>query len=115
MAGQTRFPSPRELVKQLVYGPEPVGKRAVAFLRAYTLGQLKGTPPGGLPHYGMKGDPALTFTGYVSSPQEFQGPVQMGASHNTSVQAYPALPSDQAPPNLPSWLDNYEQLQEMGG
>jgi hypothetical protein len=111
MARGRRFPSPSRVVKLLTYGPEPVGKAAQAFLRNYTLNQLSGHGPDGIPHYGMRGDAALTFSGWVASPQQFQGNAQMGASHNTSVQRYPALPADQAPNNLPQWLNDYEALQ----
>lgn len=96
---------------QTVIGPEPVGQAGAAVLAGYSHGQLDGGPRGGYPHYGMKGSPALSFTGYVASPQKFQGAAQLGASKNLSIQQYPALPAAQAPAALPPWLQDWTRLE----
>ncbi len=101
----------RRVVEQVVYGPEPVGKAGAARLERYSPGQLAGGRRAGLPHFGMKGSPTLSFTGYVASPQKFQGAAQIGASKNLSVQEYPALPSAVAPEALPGWLQDWTQLE----
>ena len=98
-------------VTQIIYGPEPVGLAGAAVLAGYSHGQLDGGLRGGYPHYGMKGSPALSFTGYVSSPQRFQGAAQIGASKNLSVQNYPALPASAPPAALPNWLQDWTQLE----
>jgi hypothetical protein len=106
-----RFASPAKMVKELVYGPEPVGQAGAAVLARYEAGQLSGGPMGGFPHFGMKGDPSLTFSGYVASPQKFQGAAQLGASKNVSIQQYPALPSATAPEALPTWLQDWSSME----
>jgi hypothetical protein len=98
-------------ITEIVYGPEPVGAAGAAVLAGYSHGQLDGGRRGGFPHYGMKGSPALTFSGYVASPQKFQGAAQIGASTNLSVQQYPALPSATPPEALPTWLQDWTQLE----
>ena len=105
------FRSPRAVVREIIYGPEPVGRAGAAMLERYSHGQLDGGRFDGFPHYGMKGSPALSFTGYVASPQRFQGRAQIGASKNLSVQAYPALPSATAPAALPAWVQDWTQLE----
>jgi hypothetical protein len=59
----------------------------------------------------MKGNPATSFTGYVASPQEFQGAAQIGASKNLSIQEYPALPSAVTPEALPPWFQDWTNLE----
>jgi hypothetical protein len=110
MSGK-RFPSVRRIVETVLYGPEPVGQAGAGVLYRYEAGQLGGGRMGGYPHYGMRGDPSLTFSGYVASPQEFQGAAQLGASTNLSVQAYPALPSATTPKALPTWLQDWTALE----
>jgi hypothetical protein len=106
-----RFAAVRRVVEQVIYGPEPVGAAGAAVLEGYSHGQLDGGRLGGLPHFGMKGDPALSYSGWVASPQRFQGVAQMGASKNLSVQEYPALPSAVAPEALPAWLQDWSELE----
>lgn len=106
-----RFGVPARVVKLLTYGPEPIGRATAAKLAAYDEGQLDGGRIGGLPHFGMRGDPALSFAGYVSSPQTFVGAAQMGANTGVSVQGYPALPSEQAPVGTVQWLQDWDQLE----
>lgn len=105
------FGVPARIVKLLTYGPEPIGVAMASKLSMYREGMLDGGPMGGLPHYGMRGDPALTFSGYVSSPQQFVGAAQMGSNTGVSVQAYPALPSEQAPAATVQWLQDWDALE----
>lgn len=90
---------------ELVYGPEPIGQAGIERLAAYNRMELSGMPGGGLPHFGMKGEANMTYTGLVASPQSFQGQAQMGSNANFTVQAFPALPNDFAPPALPASMD----------
>lgn len=108
---RTRFPAVLGYFRELLYGPEPVGKAGAVILETYSHGQLDGGRLDGLPHFGMKGDPALSFLGYVASPQQFRGAAQLGASTNLSVQEYPALPSATEPEALPTWLQDWTQLE----
>jgi hypothetical protein len=100
-----RFAPVVSKITEILYGPEPVGQAGAAVLAGYSHGQLDGGPRGGYPHYGMKGEPALSFTGYASSPQRFQGAAQLGASKNLSV------PAATAPAALPSWLADWTRLE----
>jgi hypothetical protein len=105
------FRVPARIVRLLTYGPEPVGRATAAKLALYGQGQLDGGALGGLPHFGMRGDPATTFAGYVSSPQLFQGAAQMGANTGVSVQEFPALPSEQSPAATVQWLQDWNELE----
>jgi hypothetical protein len=97
-------------VTEVLYGPEPVGLAQARVLQLTTAAELNGQM--GTPHYGMKGSPYEgSFTGLVASPQEFQGQAQMGASRNLSVQEYPALPAEQPPAALPTWLQDWDELE----
>jgi hypothetical protein len=96
--------------------PEPVGLEAMTALASYNIAEYGGGPGGGYVHYGMKGDPALTWSGLTATPQIFQGQAQMGKTTGVSVQEYPALPNDQAPPGIVSWLPDWTAgLMEQGG
>jgi hypothetical protein len=108
---RTRFPPVAAFLRELVYGAEPVGAAGAAVLDKYAKGTVSGGPMGGIPHFGMKGDPATTFGGYVADPQVFQGAAQIGASSNLSVEEYPALPSAVPPEHLPTWLQDWTQLE----
>lgn len=88
------------------------GQAQAAALQASATAELDGQD--GFPHFGMRGDPALTFAGYVASPQIFQGGVQMGANTNPSVQEYPAFPNDTPPPALPAWIADWDAEEGMG-
>lgn len=111
---RTRFaPIVREIVAR-VWGQEPVGiatARVLSYYRAQQLG-----PGNGRPHYGMRGDPALTWMGWTQSPQLFQGQAQIGAvrAGGAPVDPAQAFPNAKAPPGLPGWLDQYELLQNIG-
>jgi hypothetical protein len=112
-------PSPvARFVRELVYGREPIGAEDIGVLAGYNqrgLGHQLGST---IAHYGMRGDPALTFAGYVSSPQEFIGAAQMGANKHVTVEEYPALPNSAAPPALPAvqaLLDPFSQESLEGG
>ncbi len=106
-----RFRSPAHFVRELRYGPEPVGKAGAAILQLETAAELGGRQ--GLVHYGAKGNPATSFTGWAATPQTFRGAAQMGANSHAHVENYPALPSTTAPPALPTWLQDWTQLEGM--
>lgn len=82
-----------------ILGPEPVGRAGMTRLATYQQLMLSGRSTNA--HFGMRGEPNMSFTGLVASPQKFQGAAQMGANAGFTVQAWPALPSAQAPPGLP--------------
>ena len=67
----------------------------------------------GTPHWGMKGnnDEGGACPVMAASPQGFIGAAQMGASHGAHVQDYPALPGANSPPALPTWIQDWEQLE----
>jgi hypothetical protein len=100
-------------VRELVYGPDPIGAADVAQLHMLTYGPLVGGRLGGPPHFGMKGDPSMTFSGLVASPQQFIGQAQMGKTSAISVQAYPALPNSSPPPANRQWLQDWTQEEEL--
>lgn len=101
------------VVRQLIYGPEPIGAADVAQLHNMTFGELDGGPLGGYVHYGMKGDPALTWSGLTASPQQFVGQAQMGKTSAIVVQAYPALPNAAPPAANRQWLQDWTELEEL--
>ncbi len=104
---RSRFAPLVAIVKERIYGPEPVGLAQARILQLQTAAELNGQM--GTVHYGMKGSPYEgSYTGLVASPQSFVGAAQMGASRNLSVQEYPALPAEQAPPALPTWLQDWD-------
>ena len=109
----SRFPAVTALIKERIFGPEPVGKAQAAVLQGGTAAELGGRQ--GTPHFGMKGDPAVSYTGLVSSPQSFQGNPQMGSSPRPTVQNYPALPSATAPEALPTWFSDWTDTAGMLG
>lgn len=104
------FPAPVQRVLELVYGPEPVGRAAARRIATYEELDLSGRS--GFPHFNMRGDPAMSFGGWVASPQQFQGAAQMGSTPDVVIQEYPALPSEQVPPALPV---DYEEYFGQGG
>jgi hypothetical protein len=113
-AKAARTPSVARFVRELIYGPEPVGVATMQRLAGYKARDLGHGPGSTIAHVFMKGEDAVTFLGYVASPQEFIGAAQMGANRNLTVQDYPALPSDNAPPSLPAvqaLLDPFGQFQ----
>lgn len=97
------------IVRLLIYGPEPIGAANALALQRASARQVSGRPGGPVAHFGMRGDPALTWNGYTASPQQFQGNVQMGKA-TAVVQEYPALPNDAAPTAIPGWLASMETL-----
>lgn len=100
-------------VRELVYGPEPIGEADAAQLQMLTAGVLDGSRLGGIAHFGMKGDPSMSFTGLVASPQLFVGQAQMGKTSAIVVQAYPALPNAAPPPANRQWLQDWTQTEEL--
>ncbi len=96
--------------------PEPIGAGILASLANFNRLGYSGGPGGGYPHFGMKGDPSTTWSGLTATPQSFQGQAQMGKTTGVSVQTYPALPNDQAPAGVVSWLPDWTAgLMEQGG
>jgi len=87
--------------------PEPIGLDVMTALAAYNVAEYGGAGGGGYPHFNMKGDPAGTWMGLTATPQTFQGQAQMGKTAGVSVQTYPALPNDQAPAAVVSWLPDW--------
>lgn len=108
---RTRFSSVAALVKERIYGSEPVGAAQARVLLTGIGAELSGRM--GTPHFGMHGEPNQSFTGLAASPQGFQGVAQMGSSPSVTVQAYPALPNDQPPPALPSWFNDWTATEGM--
>ena len=95
--------------------PEEIGLEMMTNLAGYNIAEYSGGPGGGLAHFGMKGDPATTWLGLTATPQIFQGQAQMGKTTGVSVQEYPALPQDQAPKGVVSWLPDWTAgLMEAG-
>jgi hypothetical protein len=91
-----------------------IGAAEAARLEQDTHRMLEGPAGGyGVAHWGAKGNPfeGGGNTDLAASPQAFIGAAQMGASHNTSVQDYPALPGDQAPGALPNWVQDWSNLE----
>ena len=109
---RSRFKPLVALAKISLWGPEPVGLAGARILQKQTAAELNGQM--GTIHYGMKGSPYEgSYTGLVASPQTFIGAAQMGAARKVSVQEYPALPAEQAPPALPTWLQDWDSLEGM--
>jgi hypothetical protein len=94
--------------------PEPIGHADVAALAGYNVMEYSGGRGGGYPHFNMKGDPSGTWMGLTATPQRFQGQAQMGKTTGVSVQVYPALPSDNAPPAVVAWLPDWTAGLEGG-
>lgn len=88
--------------------PEPIGAGMAHSLALFNVIELSGLGTGGgLAHFGMRGDPATTWEGWTATPQSLQGQIQMGKTRGVSVQDYPALPNDQAPAAVVSWLPDW--------
>lgn len=87
--------------------PEPIGNNVLAALAGYNRMEYGGGPGGGYPHFGMKGEASQTYSGWAAIPQALQGQIQLGKTTGVSVQDYPALPSENAPPAVVSWLPDW--------
>lgn len=107
------FRPARAIVRELIYGAEPVGLATASKLQTYSDGQLDGGPLGGTPHANMKGEASVTFLGYVASPQQFQGNAQMGANRHPTVQPSAALPSDSQPAAAPTWFRDWSSTEAV--
>ena len=107
------FAPVRAIVRELIYGPEPVGAAGAARLANYTQGVMNGSRIGGLPHVNMRGEDTVTFLGYVATPQVFQGNAQMGANRHPTVVEAPALPSATAPEQAPSWFRDWSSTESV--
>lgn len=102
----------RAIVRELIYGPEPVGHAGAARLQTYSAGQLSGRL-GGLPHVNMKGEASVTYLGLIESPQQFVGNAQMGANRHPTVQATPALPNATQPEAAPTWFRDWSSTEAV--
>lgn len=107
------FRPARAIVRELIYGSEPVGLATASKLQTYAEGQLDGGPLGGLPHVNMKGEDTVTFLGYVQSPQQFIGNAQMGANRHPTVQESPALPNSTQPDAAPTWFRDWSSTEAV--
>ena len=101
----------RRIVEVDTYGPEPVGKAGAAMLELETHANLDGRQ--GYTHFGMKGEANMTYSGPVQSPQTFVGAAQMGANPSVHVQEYPALPAESPPQALPTWIQDWTNLEGL--
>ena len=107
------FAPVRGVIRELIYGPEPVGHAGAARLQTYSAGELDGSRLGGLPHVNARGEATVTFTGLISSPQQFVGNAQMGANRHAVVQAYPALPSAAQPEVAATWFRDFSSTDAV--
>lgn len=103
----------RAVVRDLIYGPEPVGHAGAAQLQTYSEGQLNGGRLGGYPHVNMKGEASVTFLGLIESPQQFVGNAQMGANRHPTVQESPALPNSTQPESAPSFFRDFSSTEAV--
>jgi hypothetical protein len=103
----------RAIVRELIYGPEPVGHAGAAKLQTYSAGQLNGSRLGGLPHVNMRGEASVTFLGLIASPQQFVGNAQMGANRHATVQETPALPNSTQPEAAPTWFRDWSSTEAV--
>lgn len=102
------------IVKQLVYGPEPIGAADAVALAQGQVRELSGLSGGGTPHFGESGTPACSWAGWTASPQQFIGNAQMGKAATAIVETYPALPNATAPVGVASWIAQQESLDNSG-
>lgn len=107
------FAPVKRYVRELIYGPEPIGAAGAKKLAAYTQGVMNGSRLGGLPHVFAKGEDTVTFLGYVETPQVFQGNAQMGANRHPTIQDQPALPNATAPEQAPSWFRDFSSTEAV--
>lgn len=110
---RSRFAPVRGVIRELVYGPEPVGAAGAAALQTYSAGELNGSRLGGLPHVNMKGEACVTYLGPIASPQKFQGNAQMGANRRAVVQQYPALPSATEPEQAATFFRDWSSIEAV--
>ena len=102
-----------QIVRELIYGPEPVGHAGAGVLQTYSAGQLSGGRLGGLPHVNMKGEASVTYLGLIQSPQGFQGNAQMGANRHPTVQESPALPNTHQPEAAQTWFRDWSSTDTV--
>lgn len=110
-----RGPSFGQVATGVPVVPEPIGDAMITRLASLNIAEYSGLGGGGYPHFGMKGEACNTWLGLTASPQTFVGNAQMGKTTGVSVQEYPALPQDQAPAGLVSWLPDWTAGMLEGG
>lgn len=103
------WPSPRRVVRQLLFGADGPGTAGAAMLQMQYGAELAGRM--GTPHWGEKGGADVTYGGWIASPQGFRGAAQLGATHTPPDMPQPALPNATAPPSFPPWLADWSQLE----
>jgi hypothetical protein len=103
----------RAVIRELIYGPEPIGLAGASKLQTYSAGQLDGGRLGGFPHVNMRGEATVTFLGLIESPQQFIGNAQMGANRHPVVQSSPALPSSTQPEAAPTWFRDWSSTEAV--
>ncbi len=108
---RTAFAPLRAIVRELIYGPEPVGVATAAVLSLQRRAELGGQM--GTPHYGMRGSAETTFAGWIADPQVFQGNAQMGASLHPVVIEQPALPNAEPPAAMPIWIQDWTSMEGL--
>ena len=86
-------------------GPEPVGEAMAERLSVEQGLLMSGRAGAGVP-YGIQGSATDTETAYMVGPQNFAGPVQMGATTRFIDDPEPAFPSTRIPPALDDLYDN---------
>lgn len=104
--------STARIVRELVFGPDGPGTdQAVAIELQQTHAPLAGDM--GRRVFGMKGDPAFTFSGWVAPVQSFRGAAQMGSTPTPPWEPPPALPNTTAPPAVEDWLDTWTREEGL--
>jgi hypothetical protein len=80
-------------------GPEPVGEAVAERLSVEQGLMMSGRSGVGVP-YGIQGSAVDTEASYMVGPQNFAGPIQMGATTRIIDDPEPAFPSTRIPPAL---------------
>ena len=112
MTPRTSWRSPAQIVRLLVYGPDGPGTDQAVALELETVhAPLAGDM--GRRVFGMKGTPALTFSGYAADPQTFRGAAQMGSTPTPPWAPGPALPATTPPAAYPTWLADWERAEGL--
>ena len=105
------FPALRAVVKELIYGPEPVGLDTAAVLELELRAELSGQM--GTVHWGEAGSAETTCAAWIASPQVFQGNAQMGATLHPQIPAEAALPNAQPPSQMATWLYEWDSMEGL--
>jgi hypothetical protein len=105
-----RSPASTETV--LVYGADGPGYDGAVLIELQTVhAPLAGDM--GRPVGFLRGDPAVTYSGWIASPQSFRGAAQMGSTPTPPWAPPPALPAPDSPPAFVSWVNDWTQLEGL--